>query len=230
MKVTKRFLPLLIVSLFVICSLTTAQAADVSQPGSGGPVAVIDGFLGNPWGASLDQVKKNLLARPGTSGGEFVSDIFPPWAAGMDKPIPGYAALAVSTPINGRQHFVVLSFYNDKLYRVYAEREVSETIMFREFETASDMLRQNYGEPRDKFGINTNHVRRWAGNSSLPGKENSIRLSIAVVSPGIKHVNSNTGYVKVASTTYYLAFEYEEGAMAAIVATRTGQKSARNEY
>lgn len=220
----KKLYPVILLLVVGLLLLSIAPAVAAGQTGA------IDGFLGNPWGSGFDQVKNNILARPDTAGGEFSEGIFSPRAAGMPNPSFGYSSLAFTTPINGQQHFVVLSFFNDKFYRVYAEREVSEFNMYREFETVVDMLRQKYGEPREQSGKNTSLVYRWLTNPARLGGANSITLSFEVVGPGTNHVNSNHSYYKGPKTHYYLVLEYEEGATAAIVDNLSGKKNGSNEY
>lgn len=235
LKRIQQVLQLLFIGLLVCCGLNVAWAAEGTTPVpgsySGNPLAVsIDGFLGNVWGSNLDQVKKNMLARPNSGVWKINPAGFPPRAVGFTKMIAGYDGLGINTAINERQHFVVLGFYKDKLYRAYAEQEVSEANMFREFDTVADMLRQKYGEPREQSGKNTNMVRRWTASSGQEDGENSLRLSIEVVGPGTVHYITAYSYQTSPAERYFIVLEYEEGRTAALVAGLAGKSTPKNEY
>ena len=201
---------ILLVCMLVVGGPATAMA----------DTAPINGFLGSDWGLGLDQVKRNIIDRGATK----VNIGFPGFnemSAGMDKPIAGYKALEALVPINGQSHYIVLSFYQDKFYRAYAERAVLESDLFQEFSTVSGLLRQKYGAPQEITGAQLGEIHRWTSDYGSTGQEGSLKLSLLKVPVGTTHrYEPKLAYQSDKETYYYIVLEYEEKLTAAIVASK----------
>lgn len=200
-----------LVCLFLFVGAATAVAE----------TALINGFLGSDWGQGLDQVKRNMIDRSATQVNTISFPDFNEMSAGIEKAIAGYKALEALVPINGQSHYVVLSFYQDKFYRAYAERAVDESALFQEFLNVSGLLRQRYGEPQEMTGANLGLVHRWVADAGPAGKAASLKLSLLRVPTGTAHRYApKTAHQSDSATYYYIVLEYEEKLTAAIVASK----------
>ena len=214
MKPSHRSALFLAVVLLVISSSVTVWAE----------TAPINGFLGSEWGQGLDQVKRNLIDRGATQVNTVSFPDFNEMSAGIEKAIAGYKALEALVPINGQSHYVVLSFYQDKFYRAYAERAVQEKSLSEEFLSVSGLLRQRYGAPQEVNGENPGTGHRWVADAGPAGKAASLKLSLLRVPTGITHRYApKTAHQSDSVTYYYIVLEYEEKLTAAIVASK-GEK------
>jgi hypothetical protein len=211
MKPEKLSLTVLLVCLFVICGAAPAMAE----------TAPINGFLGIDWGQNLDQAKRQMIDRGATQVNTLSFPDFNQMSAGIEKTIPGYRALEALVAINGQSHFVVLSFYQDKFYRAYAERDVQESSLSQELVNVSDLLRQRYGAPQEMPGENPGTGYRWVYDAGPAGKSASIKLSLLRVPIGTVHRYApKTARQSDSAAYYYIALEYEEKNTAAMVASK----------
>ena len=211
MKPARLMLTVLLVCLFVIGGAATTMAE----------TAPINGFLGSDWGQGLDQVKRNLMDRGATQVNNVSFPDFNQMSAGLEKAIAGYKALEALAPINGQSHYVVLSFYQDKFYRAYAERAVEEKSLSEEFLNVSGLLRQRYGPPQEMPGKELSAGLRWVVDAGPAGKAASLKLSLLRVPTGTTHRYApKTAHQSDSVTYYYIVLEYEEKLTAAMVASK----------